>query len=69
MYINVGSSGDALNLSNLLKDGDWMVLYYAEWCGHCVAMEENWNKFIEMNNNKKVIENCLKLGLVDLANL
>ena len=60
MYINVGSSGDALNLSNLLKDGDWMVLYYAEWCGHCQTMKPEWNKVVKKlkknNNNVNIAE-------------
>ena len=59
MYINVGSSGDALNLSNLLKDGDWMVLYYAEWCGHCQTMKPEWNKVVNKmknNNNLNIAE-------------
>jgi len=60
MYINVGSSGDALNLSNLLKNGDWMVLYYAEWCGHCQTMKPEWNKVVKKlkknNNNVNIAE-------------
>ena len=60
MYINVDSSGDALNLSNLLKDGDWMVLYYAEWCGHCQTMKPEWNKVVKKlkknNNNVNIAE-------------
>jgi len=60
MYINVDSSGDALNLSNLLKDGDWMILYYAEWCGHCQTMKPEWNKVVKKlkknNNNVNIAE-------------
>ena len=59
MYINVGSSGDALNLSNLLKDGDWMVLYYADWCGHCQTMKPEWHKVVnkmKKNNNVNIAE-------------
>ena len=55
MYIKVGSQTDAQNLSNLLKDGDWMVLYYAEWCGHCTTMKPEWKKVADkMNTNNKV---------------
>ena len=55
MYINVGSSGDALNLSNLLKDGDWMVLYYAEWCGHCQTMKPEWQKVVNKMKNTNIV--------------
>jgi thiol-disulfide isomerase/thioredoxin len=55
MYIKVGSQTDAQNLSNLLKDGDWMVLYYAEWCGHCTTMKPEWKKVADkMNTNNKI---------------
>ena len=55
MYIKVGSQNDALNLSNLLKDGDWMVLYYAEWCGHCNTMKPEWQKVVnKMNKNNSI---------------
>lgn len=47
MYLKVASEDDASKLSELLKDGDWMVLYYAEWCGHCNAMKPEWEKVVE----------------------
>lgn len=47
MYLKVETTDAANKLSELLKDGDWMVLYYAEWCGHCNAMKPEWQKVIE----------------------
>jgi protein disulfide-isomerase-like protein len=47
MYLKVITDDDATKLSQLLKDGDWMVLYYAEWCGHCNSMKPEWEKVIE----------------------
>lgn len=47
MYLKVETPSAASKLSELLKDGDWMVLYYAEWCGHCNAMKPEWQKVIE----------------------
>lgn len=47
MYLKVETTDAANKLSELLKDGDWMVLYYAEWCGHCNAMKPEWEKVIE----------------------
>jgi len=47
MYLKVETSDDANKLSELLKNGDWMVLYYAEWCGHCKVMKPEWEKVVE----------------------
>lgn len=47
MYLKVENTDAAKQLSELLKDGDWMVLYYAEWCGHCNAMKPEWEKVVE----------------------
>lgn len=55
MYIKVLSKDSATNFSNSLNSGDWVVLYYAEWCGHCKTMKPEWNKFISnMKSNKKI---------------
>jgi len=47
MYLKVETTDAAKQLSELLKNGDWMVLYYAEWCGHCNAMKPEWEKVVE----------------------
>ena len=62
MYMKVLSSDDALNLSNLLKSGDWMVLYYAEWCGHCNAMKPEWEKFITKMKDPNVNSTNIKIA-------
>ena len=55
MYIKVASKDDAVKLSDLLKDGDWMVLYYAEWCGHCNEMKPEWKKVVEKMGKSKTV--------------
>ena len=55
MNIKVNSPNDALNLSNLLKDGNWMVLYYAEWCSHCKSMKPEWKKAVDNVCNNKML--------------
>ena len=65
MHIKVTSSSDAANLSNLLKDGDWMVLYYADWCGHCNTMKPEWQKVV----NKMNIRNNSRSNSMNKINL
>jgi len=55
MYLKVDSSNKASHLSNLMKNGNWIVLYYANWCGHCNTMKPEWQKVIsrmKMHNNR-----------------
>ena len=60
MYKQVLSKDDAINLSGLLKNGNWMILYYAEWCGHCQTMKPEW---------QKVVSNMQKSGKINLADV
>jgi len=55
MHIKVSSPNEASNLSNLLKDGDWMVLYYADWCGHCQSMKPEWQKVVNKMKNTNIV--------------
>ena len=65
MHIKVASSTDAVNLSNLLKDGDWMVLYYADWCGHCNTMKPEWKKVV----NKMKMSNIVNVAEVESSHI
>ena len=45
------------NLEDAMKKGDVVFLkLYADWCGHCQAMKEDWEKLekIEEINGRKV---------------
>ena len=44
MHFKVLSDSDAASLSSMLKSGNWMILYYADWCGHCKTMKPEWEK-------------------------
>jgi thiol-disulfide isomerase/thioredoxin len=75
MYYKVNSDNDAINLSKIIKDGDWMVLYYAEWCGHCKTMKPEWNKVVrnikkdnKSNDNKNNI-NIAEIESKHIGNL
>ena len=63
MYIKVASANDASNLSNLMKDGDWIVLYYANWCGHCNTMKPEWQKVVD---TMKHPSNANKINIADI---
>jgi hypothetical protein len=65
MYINVKSPSDAINLSNELKKGDWMVLYYADWCGHCQTMKPEWKKVIDNISNRKNTSNNINIAEIE----
>ena len=68
MYVKVSSSGDAANLSNLLKDGDWMVLYYADWCGHCTTMKPEWQKVVNKMKQSNIV-NVAEVESTHIADL
>jgi len=65
MHLKVGSESDAINLSKIINDGDWMVLYYAEWCGHCNEMKPEWKKVISNFNNKKTNSNKINIAEIE----
>ena len=65
MHLKVGSDKDAINLSKIINDGDWMVLYYAEWCGHCNEMKPEWKKVVSNFNNKKLNSNKINIAEIE----
>jgi thiol-disulfide isomerase/thioredoxin len=65
MHLKVGSEADAINLSKIINDGDWMVLYYAEWCGHCNDMKPEWQKVVSNFNNKKTNSNKINIAEIE----
>lgn len=38
------SDFDAISTHKLKKKSDTFVLFYAPWCGHCVASKKDWCK-------------------------
>lgn len=52
------------SFNNKFENGNWLVWYYAPWCGHCEMMEPTWNKFIEEKNSDSELQslNCAKVS-------
>ena len=66
MHIKVSSDNDALNLSKLLNDGNWMVLYYADWCGHCKTIKPEWQKVVDnLSNPRNNITNKVNVAEIE----
>ena len=42
------------NLNSKLKNKDFAMWFYANWCGHCKAMEQEWSK-VEQSCKRKNI--------------
>ena len=51
MHLKVANDSDAAKLSDSMKSNNWIVLYYANWCGHCQMMKPEWNKAASMLAN------------------
>ena len=54
---------DFLNKKNE-KTTNWLVKYSAEWCGHCVGMQNEWDKLYN-NNSKRLANRGVKIVTVD----
>jgi thiol-disulfide isomerase/thioredoxin len=51
MYIVVNSPNDLNKLNTQKNKEPWFVWYYADWCGHCQMMKEEWEKLVQSNPN------------------
>jgi thioredoxin-like negative regulator of GroEL len=63
MKVSVLNEETAKDLSKQLQKGDWIVLYYAEWCGHCQHMKPEWDKF------KAIAPESVNVAQVESSNI
>ena len=63
MKFSALKANDAHKLSEMIKSGDWMVLFYSEGCVHCDMMKPEWNKvyqkFPKNMNIAQVERDCI----------
>lgn len=51
MYIIVNSDQELNKLNSQKHKSPWFVWYYADWCGHCQMMKDEWEKLVQSNPN------------------
>ena len=50
MIINIIDNEQNINNFNKnVKNGLWFVWYYADWCGHCTSMQQDWDRLLNIN--------------------
>jgi protein disulfide-isomerase A6 len=51
MYLIVNSEQDLNKLNKIKTNSNVLVWYYADWCGHCKMMKDDWEKLIKSKPN------------------
>jgi thiol-disulfide isomerase/thioredoxin len=56
MYVVVNNPENLEKFNNNFRNGNWVVLYYANWCGHCQMLKPTWKSFVQSHGlkNKKL---------------
>jgi thiol-disulfide isomerase/thioredoxin len=49
MYLIVNSNRDLNKLQKAKQSSNVLVWYYADWCGHCQMMKDEWEKLVNSN--------------------
>ena len=55
MHLKVIDDSNIKDFNSKFKKGIWIILYYADWCGHCQNLKPTWNEYVERNVNNKAL--------------
>ena len=55
MHLKVINDSNIKAFNSNFKKGNWIILYYADWCGHCQNLKPTWNEYVERNVNNKAL--------------
>ena len=55
MHLKVIDDSNIKDFNSKFKKGNWIILYYADWCGHCQNLKPTWNEYVERNVNNKAL--------------
>lgn len=55
-FLKEGFETDSGDLDNNIKDGTKLVLFYADWCGHCQKVKPEWEKAVAKVNTKNEVK-------------
>ena len=56
MYVVVNNPENLEKFNKNFRNGNWVVLYYANWCGHCKMIKPTWQSYVQSYGlkNKKL---------------
>ena len=60
-FLKEGFETESSNLDNQVKSGTKLVLFYADWCGHCKKIKPVWDetaKEVNVDEVKMIKVNC-----------
>jgi protein disulfide-isomerase-like protein len=64
-YLKEGFEVDPDDLENEIKNGKKLVLFYADWCGHCKKIKPTWDETAKEVNAGKKTPKMLKVNCGD----
>ena len=51
MLFTINNTNNVNKLKQEMENDDWVVFYYATWCGACQMMKPEWDKFADNIEN------------------
>jgi protein disulfide-isomerase-like protein len=64
-YLKEGFEVEPDDLDNEIKTGKKLVLFYADWCGHCKKLKPAWDETAKEFNSDKNNPKMLKVNCGD----